>query len=90
MSGTMQTKLFKTVCKRAALMRAPYSQSSWTNNISPIKKKKSSSRSKKANNIPTKSIQTNNNKNKLINNKEDMASNNSKPDADGETNKKNN
>ncbi|CAF1414365.1 unnamed protein product [Rotaria sp. Silwood1] len=34
----MQTKLFETVCKRAALMRAPYAQSSWTNNTSTIKK----------------------------------------------------
>ncbi|CAF3196059.1 unnamed protein product [Rotaria sp. Silwood2] len=68
MSGTMQTKLFKTVCKRAGLMRAPYRQSSWTNNISPTKKKLSS-QSKIKSNVRTKSMESNNNNKKLINKK---------------------
>ncbi|CAF3798906.1 unnamed protein product [Rotaria sp. Silwood1] len=64
----MPTNLIKIVCKRAALMRAPYAQSSWTINTSTIKKK-SSSRNKTAISIPTKSIPSNDNNIKLVNKK---------------------
>ncbi|CAF5012401.1 unnamed protein product, partial [Rotaria sp. Silwood1] len=39
MSVKQQTQLLKNVCKRAELMRAPYRQSSWTNNTQQTKKK---------------------------------------------------
>ncbi|CAF3852104.1 unnamed protein product, partial [Rotaria sp. Silwood1] len=64
----MQTKLIKIICKRAALMRAPYVQSSWTTNTSTIKKK-SSSQSKTAISIPNKSILSNDSNIKLVNKK---------------------
>ncbi|CAF1237177.1 unnamed protein product [Rotaria sp. Silwood1] len=41
MSGKQQTQLLKNVCKRAELMRAPYRQSSWTNETQQTKKKSS-------------------------------------------------
>ncbi|CAF3757299.1 unnamed protein product [Rotaria sp. Silwood1] len=64
----MPTNLIKIVCKRAALMRAPYAQSSWTINTSTIKKK-SSSRNKTAISIPKKTIPSNDNNIKLVNKK---------------------
>ncbi|CAF3798923.1 unnamed protein product [Rotaria sp. Silwood1] len=64
----MPTNLIKIVCKRAALMRAPYAQSSWTINTSTIKKK-SSSRNKTAISIPNKSILSNDNNIKFVNKK---------------------
>ncbi|CAF1420463.1 unnamed protein product [Rotaria sordida] len=41
MVGKEQTKLLKTVCKHAAIMRAPYCQSSWTSNSNKTTKKSS-------------------------------------------------
>ncbi|CAF4309918.1 unnamed protein product [Rotaria sp. Silwood2] len=79
MSGTMETKLFKTVCKRAALMRAPYAQSSWTTNTSPIKKKKSTARCKKSISVANN---TNKNNNKLLNKKMDIVEQDPKQNAD--------
>ncbi|CAF3160977.1 unnamed protein product [Rotaria sp. Silwood2] len=64
----MQTKLFETVCKRAAITRAPYAQSSWPTNTSTIKRK-SSSQSKTGISIPNKSIPSNDTNIKLVNKK---------------------
>ena len=41
MPSKPQTPLLKAVCKHAALMRAPYRQSSWTNKTCKINKKTS-------------------------------------------------
>ncbi|CAF3778285.1 unnamed protein product [Rotaria sp. Silwood1] len=88
-SGTMQTKLIKMICKRAALMRAPYRQSSWTNNTSPTKQKLSS-QSKTKSSVRTKSIESNNNKNKLVKKKAHMVDKDLKNNSGQETNTNNN
>ncbi|CAF4786310.1 unnamed protein product [Rotaria sp. Silwood1] len=84
----MQTKLIKIICKRAALMRAPYAQSSWTTNTSTIKKK-SSSPSKTAISIPNKSILENDSNIKLVNKKKHIDDKDPKHDAEAERNEKN-
>ncbi|CAF4694973.1 unnamed protein product [Rotaria sp. Silwood1] len=77
------------ICKRAALMRAPYRQSSWTNNTSPTKQKLSS-QSKTKSSVRTKSIESNNNKNKLVKKKAHMVDKDLKNNSGQETNTNNN
>ncbi|CAF2950654.1 unnamed protein product [Rotaria sp. Silwood2] len=88
----METKLFKLVSKRAALMRAPYAQSSWTINTSTIKKKKSTPQNKTLKSVPKKKKNNNNNNNNnninLLSKNIDIDSKDRKENVDDETNKK--